>query len=60
MILTRRTALLGLAATILPLPVRATPAEVAAEITRLFGAGAMEEGLITLGLPWQRPAIPFP
>ncbi|MRX48949.1 thiosulfate oxidation carrier protein SoxY [Paracoccus sp. S-4012] len=51
MILSRRTALLGLAATILPLPVWATPEEVAAEIVKLFGSTPLEDGPITIDLP---------
>lgn len=51
MILSRRTALLGLAASILPLPVWATPEEVAAKIVELFGDSPLENGPITIDLP---------
>lgn len=49
--LSRRETLLGLAATLLPLPVSATPAEVAESITAVFGERPVEEGFIVLELP---------
>ena len=51
MILSRRSTLLGLAASLLPLPLSATPAEVADSIARLFGDRPLTEGRMTLDLP---------
>lgn len=49
--LSRRQTLLGIAATFLPLPVSATPAEVAESIAVLFGDRPIAEGPIVLELP---------
>ncbi|MBS3647218.1 hypothetical protein KEU06_01075 [Pseudaminobacter sp. 19-2017] len=49
--LSRRETLLGLAATFLPLPVSATPSEVAESIVSVFGDRPIAEGPIKLELP---------
>ncbi len=49
--LSRRETLLGLAATFLPLPASATPAEVAESIVAVFGERPVAEGPIVLELP---------
>ena len=49
--LNRRSLLGGLAASLIPLPLQATPAEVARAITTLFGSGALQEGPLHLDLP---------
>lgn len=49
--LSRRETLLGLAATFLPLPVSATPSEVANSIAAIFGDRPIAEGPIKLELP---------
>lgn len=49
--LTRRGTLLGLAIALFPLPLSATPSDVAESMADLFGIRPMEEGPITLELP---------
>lgn len=49
--LSRRETLLGIAATFLPLPVSATPAEVVESIAEIFGDRPIAAGPIKLELP---------
>ncbi|VDC19837.1 thiosulfate oxidation carrier protein SoxY [Pseudogemmobacter humi] len=51
MTIPRRHVLLGLATTLVPLPVLATPPEVRDRIATLFGPGPLLQGPITLDLP---------